>query len=257
MRRKNIRSKLEYDIPEEFTNYASWHYVNDRPRYDPSLYQILRDTMGQSFCQSHRYGSDSPVKNFFHYIKYNTPEFYVLSQKFSEWMKENTWINEYYNFCFSKAAYVSDPFNTDSNHWVNFGEDCEKTNRVKKYLSEGEVDFKKFHILCLSSDHLLMFNEIKRDIPFVIGNVVKLRSGFINSRHHDPFLRNRDLKNEERVGHITAILDDTHSNSFNGRGSRLVKVHWYASGEEVKQSVSSLKLFDQKNNKMIDKIRDE
>lgn len=265
MRRKKLPPDLMYNIPEDLKQYGGWDYVQNLVNPDPNLFSVFVNKYGVGFARSKLLDANAPVKKYFKYIKHDTPDFKALSAKFDEYKNDNPWVEEFYKFCFSKSHYAIDPFDPEE-HWVylntNFNShhtpnDINRSKLASDYYQE-KLDYARFNMICGRADSLLIYyNEIKRPIPFVVGNIVRLRKKCIGSRHHDPFYRKSDLKDEERVGHITAILDDTHSNSYNGKGSRLVQVYWAASGEINKQSVGSLKLLDQKNNKMVDKLVDE
>jgi len=253
------KNKLEYEIPSYFSDYASWNYVNNLPRYDENIFQLLLGLKGAEFCREGKLSKNSQVRHMYTYVKYHTPAYFELPTQVDEFKSNNNWIEDYYNFCLNRVTYIYDPFcQSHNNYWINLREDSNPIAvRINEFLRET-IDFQRFHMICVSEDLITTYNELKRDVPFVVGNIVRLRSRFIGSRNHDPFYReSKDINSQERIGHITGILNDTHSNSYNGKGSRLVKVYWAATGKEHAQSVASLKLFDQKNNKMVDKLVDE
>lgn len=263
-RRSSNRTKqLQYNVEDRFTDYASWNYVSRLPAYDSSLFDLFIKVYGADLAIQKKFTKSTASRYLFHHVKYHTKEYYELERDFPKYFEDNPWMKDYYKFCFERSTFVYHPFDFEF-HYINISENQknispereEEVKKIRNYFSE-DIDFRRFHLLhnMLS---LETYNELKRDVPFVVGNIVRLRTRYINSRGHDPFWAEpKEIREEERVGHIVSFLNETHSSSYNGKGSRLVEVYWQATGKIRKQSIASLKLFDQKNNKMIDKIVEE
>ena len=224
MARRRMHNNLQFDFPSKFLEYGTWDYISRLGEIvSPTYYALLIKTKGYEYAEQHKLTKTSTrVRDLFRHVQYDTQEFKQLSIEFDTFAKENSWVNDYYNFTLGKANYVEDP-DCSSRYWLSLkhhysgtsDEEKAKVARVNAWLREP-MDYKRFCVLgCREMGHLAEFNEIKRDLPFVVGNLVMLRSQCIGTRSHDPFYReSKEIKEQERIGLIMEFHNETSTVSY-------------------------------------------
>ena len=245
------------DVPSKFMDYANHGYYDENGKYHTNGNDLVAQLYAR--CDENTViglkdlgvglNNNTP-SSLWRYSKYRCDYFDIVSKEFDQYVKDNPWVKDFYEYCVKEGFHYSDAVD-DLNlryHWTAVTTDETKAPFLANF------NFKNFS-QAVDRRRLAVYNEMLRPVPFAVGNLVMLKKPYIMKQSHDPFYWNKDLKNEERVGIITEVLNDTHRNSFNGPGSRLVTVLWSASGEKSNHSIKTLKLLNRKD-KIVNKLKE-
>jgi hypothetical protein len=137
---------------------------------------------------------DGVIGIFGHAVK-KTPEYMEYNLKFQKWIKLRPGIVRIWEQC---------------HPGVEIGLEAlaaERKNRQFRNLLEGS-----------------------RPKPFPEGSLVKLKDEYLQNRGKDPFYYDYDIRTtKERIGMVTKFQNPDHNYTI-GLGSRMVNVHWMATG---------------------------
>jgi hypothetical protein len=242
--RRSRNINVELDLPNKFKYYSDVYSFYPKESQEEMKAAILKHK-GEQYWIDNELTDGLTRSQLWRHAKFVVDTFKVVSSEFDTFVSDNPWVKEFYEFSVDKGVYIR----LNKNNWTTVS----KTKGGEEYTTlRNSFTYANF-VDTFNEKYLLIFNELRRKVPFVAGNIVILRDKYLNSEGHDPFIRKTQLRNCERIGTVISLTDSIHNWSYGGKGSRLVNVLWSASGETTTASINSLKLFDRKD-RVVDKL---